>query len=160
VTTLTREAALVATDLGPDTLTRTPLLADKLAWPGGPLVELAKGLIGSGVTKAELDMDPSVLHLAASLLAGIWSSAEAPSTIVLRPQIFPLASGVQLEWHAGRDHVEISIERTDVIGLYWTNSQDEWDVDLAPGRSPIPRQLVEAVQRITQETIHARGPRT
>lgn len=103
---------------------------------------------------ADMGLAPHVTELAARVLGELWhrtsSAPSRPPGQVLSPQCFPLPRrGVQLEWHAGSDHVEISIEGDGSIGLFVMTAETERDYELSPGRDELPFVASEALGRIS-----------
>lgn len=135
-----------------------PSVADA-AWPGVEWRPSAERAIDRVVNAGQLSIEEHVRRIAVSLLAGLWS---VPSSVPfgLAPQAFPLPGrGLQLEWHGGPDHVEISIESTGAVGLYAQGSAGATDVEIEVNRSPIPRFVVETLQRITAAAWQAHASR-
>lgn len=130
------------------------------AWPGEKLQEVARTALRAATSRPGWDawpVDPRILDLATHLLAGIWHRTAKESRVVLCPQVFPLhLGGLQLEWHADNDDVEITVDRSDVVGLYWSRGGTPMDVEIAPSRSPIPIGLIATIESITKATVQAR----
>lgn len=79
----------------------------------------------------------------------------------LPPQTFGLpGGGIQHEWHAGDNHLELSIEADGVVTLLADSSgSDCHDFELHLSRSPIPavatRVLAEIIRRVVSAREHA-----
>lgn len=97
---------------------------------------------------------PAHVHdLAARALASMWEGAptdiERPDGGVF-PQVFPLpGSGVQIEWHAGEDHIELSVEYDGTLALYFSSLGASEDYELAPAQDAIPNEALACLGRIS-----------
>ena len=103
-----------------------PSMADR-----GPIDIAAESVIRSA--SQNFNVNPRCQRLAAEILARLWAASVPgqrgrPGELALTPQTFPLpAGGIQLEWHAGDDHIEIAVEWDGTIGVYAKVGSEERD---------------------------------
>mgnify|MGYP001174199417 CR=1 FL=1 len=132
---------------------------DDCSWPGLEWRPASERAVAALLTRNQLRAESHVRDIAVAFLASLWS-ADMPLPNRLLPQAFQLpGGGMQLEWHAGSDHVEVSIEASGVVGLYIDSTSGSFDVEVVPSRSPIPRVLFETIQRITTAAWDAHAAR-
>lgn len=119
------------------------------AWPGVEWRPSAEQTIDRLLIAGQIQVEEHVRGIAAAVLAGLWSMlSEVPFALV--PQAFSLpGGGLQMEWHGGPDHLEVSIEATGVVGLFASGADDEVDAEILVTRAPIPRVFVDTLRRIT-----------
>lgn len=128
-------------------------------WPGLEWRPASERAVNRLLARHHFTVESHVRDVAVALLAGLWS-ARAGNSPRLLPQPFQLPNGgLQLEWHAGTDHIEVSIEASGVIGLYVESAGQVTDVEVIPSRSPIPRVVIEALKRVTEAAWSAHAAR-
>lgn len=121
-------------------------------WPGEDLRGLARGALDRWVRLYQQPTEPVVTSLSVAILAGLWSASSSRQRegVFLAPQVFPLPDGgIQLEWHAADQHLEVSIEADGMVGLYLNLGGERLDVEIAPTRAPIPKAFVVALSQIS-----------
>lgn len=131
---------------------------------GTGLARAAQSVITSALPGAGCYSEPSSVALAAAMVAALWSQAPSSdgrdASFGLVPQVFPLPDGgVQIEWHAGENHLEVTAEVDGTLGvLVKREGSSAVEVDLSPTRSPIPRCALEAFDLISDAVWGARPP--
>lgn len=123
-------------------------------FPNGAYEVARKVLFGNDAR--ELGIAGHVAELAARILGALWSQAprgvERPSGNVLRPQLFPLPDGgVQLEWHAGANHLEVAIELDGSVSIIAESGDATSAAEIAPALDPIPAVALSALGRISDD---------
>lgn len=110
-----------------------------------------------------LEVSEECQSLAADVLARLWAASVRdqlvrPDDQALTPQVFPLPSGgIQFEWHAGGDHIEVAIEWDGTIGLYAKVGANERDWEIG-AREELPFFVRDALSRIS-DSVWAAEPR-
>lgn len=111
----------------------------------------------------DLDVTLRSQRMAADLLTRLWVASisgqlRRPDDLALTPQVFPLpAGGLQLEWHAGEDHIEVAIEWDGTIGLYAKAGSDDREWELGASEN-LPFFVVDTLGRIS-DSVWAAGIR-
>ncbi len=128
-------------------------------WPGLEWRSDSERAVNSLLGRRHFRVESHVRDIAMALMAGLWSACgDSPHRLL--PQAFQLPNGgLQLEWHAADNHVEVSIEASGVVGLYVESAGHSTDVEVIPSRSPIPRVVIEAHSRITEAAWRAHSAR-
>ncbi len=127
----------------------------------GRIREAAQSVIQSA--SQDLEVTLKCQRLAADVLARLWAASirgqlERPDDLALTPQVFPLpAGGIQLEWHAGEDHIEVAVEWDGTIGVYAKMGTNEREWEFAAG-DDLPFFVVSTLSRIS-DSVWAAGIR-
>jgi hypothetical protein len=101
-----------------------------------------------------------IVELASRVVAGMWE--DAPTSVGrpglgIAPQVFPLPdNGVQIEWHAREDHIEVTVEYDGTIGVYIKTGDDSVDHELSSGTDPMPPEVLACLGRISDAVWVAR----
>lgn len=101
-----------------------------------------------------------VCELAARALASLWEGSPTEigrPEVGVAPQVFPLpGSGLQIEWHAGDDHIELSVGYDGTLALYFSSAGVSEDYELVPAQDVIPNDAMACLGRISDAVWAAR----